>query len=325
MRVLITTVPFADKDQLPLTLLENAGIEYVINPLNRKLTAEQLADMIHDYDVLIAGTEDINETVLAKAGNLKFISRVGIGLNSVNLEVARKMNIKVSYTADAPTAAVADLTLGLMLSLCRSTHIANMQMHQGYWHRYFGRRLSELTIGLIGVGRIGSMVLHYLSGFNPKNILVNDIDPIQGASYSGLTPKWVSKEEIYEKADLVSLHLPLNRITQNMIRKEQLLSMKSDSLVINTSRGGIINENDLYEVMTADHLGGAAIDVFEQEPYKGPLQQIERCILTSHMGSMSLDCRTRMEIEATEEAIRFIKGELLMNEVPENEYEAQLM
>ena len=99
--------------------------------------------------------------------------------------------------------------------------------------------------------------------------------------------------------------------------------MKKDAMIINVSRGGIINEQDLYEVMKAGHLGGAAIDVFENEPYKGNLSEIERCLLTAHMGSMSTDCRSKMEIEATEEVARFIKGRDLYSEVPEIEYEIQ--
>jgi D-3-phosphoglycerate dehydrogenase len=108
-----------------------------------------------------------------------------------------------------------------------------------------------------------------------------------------------------------------------MIRREQLLQMKADAIIINTSRGGIISEHALAEVLNEGHLSGAAIDVFEQEPYTGVLAQIDRCLLTSHLGSMSIDCRTRMEIEATEEAIRFLTGKPLQGLVPQEEYEVQ--
>ncbi len=108
-----------------------------------------------------------------------------------------------------------------------------------------------------------------------------------------------------------------------MITKKQLEIMKPDASIINTSRGGIVNESDLFDVMKNNHLSGAAIDVFENEPYSGPLGEIDRCILTSHMGSMSIDCRTRMEVEATEEVARFIKKEKLVNEVPSAEYDIQ--
>ena len=320
--VLITTVPFADKNRLPLELLDAAGIEYLINPIGRKLQEDELAEMISDFDVLIAGTEPITRKVLKNASQLKFISRVGIGLDNVDLCAAREMGISVSYTPDAPAPAVAELTIGLMLSLLRSIHVANIQMHRGEWHRYFGRRISEVTIGIIGTGRIGGRVLRRLASFGTPKILVNDIHPDLK-----LVPKlkleWVGKEEIYQHADLISLHLPLTPSSKKMICRNQLLKMKSDALLINTSRGGIIDENDLAEVLKSGHLGGAAIDVFEREPYSGILSQIDRCLLTSHMGSMSVDCRTRMEIEATEEAIRFLTGETLNSLVPLSEYELQ--
>jgi len=322
MKALITTVPFGDKNSLPLELLENAGIEYVINPINMKLTEDQLVEMVSDFDVIIAGTEPITKKVMNNASNLKFISRVGIGLDSVDLLAAKELNIKVSYTPDAPAPAVADLTLGMMLTLLRSVHVSNAQMHKGEWQRIFGRRLAEVTVGVIGVGRIGGRVLRRTKPFGTPKLLVNDIMPDYKMNPE-LKLEWVTKEQIYKEADIICLHLPLTKLTKNMVKKEQLLSMKEDAIIINTSRGGIINEQDLYDVMSDGHLSGAAIDVFEQEPYKGNLAEIERCLLTAHMGSMSVDCRTRMEIEATEEAVRFLTGKPLLGEVPQDEYDVQ--
>lgn len=321
-KVLITTVPFGDKNRLPIEQLEAAGIEYLINPLGRKLKEDELAEMVTDFDVLIAGTEPITDKVMSNATRLKLISRVGIGLDGVDLLAAERRGIKVSYTPDAPAPAVAELTIGLMLTLLRSAHVANAQMHRGEWHRHFGRRIPEVTIGIIGTGRIGGRVLRRLAGFGSPRILVNDIHPDQKVAPE-LKLEWVDKEEIYREADVISLHLPLTPLTKNMIRREQLLSMKSDAMIINTSRGGIINEDDLIEVLGTGHLCGAAVDVFEQEPYNGALAQFDRCLLTSHMGSMSVDCRTRMEIEATEEAVRFLTGDTLQGLVPPSEYEVQ--
>ena len=321
-KALITTVPFGDKNRLPIEQLEAAGIEYLINPIGRKLKEAELAEMVSDFDVLIAGTEPITDQVMRRASRLKLISRVGIGLDSVELLAAARRGIQVSYTPDAPAPAVAELTIGLMLSLLRSVHTANLQMHHGEWHRYFGRRIPEVTIGIIGAGRIGGRVLRRLAGFGTPRVLVNDIAPnLQVAPE--LKIEWVGKEEIYREADLISLHLPLTAVTKSMIRREHLLQMKKDAMIVNTSRGGIINEQDLADLMNDGHLSGAAIDVFEQEPYAGPLARIDRCLLTSHMGSMSVDCRTRMEIEATEEAVRFLTGKPLQGLVPPAEYDVQ--
>ena len=322
MKVLITTVPFGEKNRKPLDLLESNGIEYVINPLNKKLTEDELMELIPSFDIIIAGTEKISDKVMERAGNLKMISRVGIGLDSVDLLAAEKRDIQVSYTPDAPAPAVAELTIGMMLTLLRSVHVSNSQMHLGKWHRFFGRRLSEITIGIIGVGRIGRGVLEHLQGFGNPKILVNVIS-IEDDIIKKFNVECSSKEKIYKQSDIVTLHLPLTGKTKDMIKKDHLLSMKADAIIINTSRGGIINESDLYEVMQSGHLSGAAIDVFDNEPYNGDLKDIERCLLTAHMGSMSVDCRARMEIEATEEVVRFLTGKTLKGLVPEEEYEVQ--
>ena len=209
-----------------------------------------------------------------------------------------------------------------MLTLLRSVHVSNSQMHRGLWYRFYGRRLEEVTVGIIGMGRIGTRVLKKMKGFDTPEILVNDISPNRELN-SEFDLKWVSKKIIYKEADIISLHLPLTHLTKNMIRKEHLQTMKPDAILINTSRGGIINEEDLYEFMQSGQLSGVAIDVFENEPYNGPLKEIERCLLTAHMGSMSIDCRSRMEIEATNEAVNFLTGKTLENEVPEEEHEVQ--
>jgi D-3-phosphoglycerate dehydrogenase / 2-oxoglutarate reductase len=321
-KVLITTVPFGDKNRLPLEILENNNIKYVINPLSRKLTESELAEMVTDFDVIIAGTELITKKVMDGATNLKMISRVGIGLDSVDLLEAEKQGIAVSYTPDAPAPAVSELTVGLMLTLLRSVHLSNIEMHNGKWTRFFGRRLSEVTIGIIGVGRIGTGVLRHLQGFCSSKILLNDIAPNHGLDHE-YNVEWTNKETIYQHADIVTIHTPLTIKTKNMVKKEQLLSMKQGAIIINTARGGIINEQDLYDVMQSGHLSGSAIDVFDFEPYNGKLQEIQRCVLTAHMGSMSIDCRTRMEIEATEEVVRFLTGQLLESVVPEEEYKVQ--
>jgi D-3-phosphoglycerate dehydrogenase len=325
-KILITTVPFGEKDKTPVNLLKDAGIEYVINPLNKKLTEDELADVVSDFDLIIAGTEPITKKVMDRASNLKMISRVGIGLDSVDLLEAKKQKISVSYTPDAPAPAVSELTIGLMLTLLRSVHLSNMEMHKGNWHRFFGRRLSEVTVGIIGAGRIGSGVVKHLKGLGTSKILLNDISHDYESSdklNKNLNISWVDKDAIYQQADIITIHTPLTAQTKNMVRKEQLFSMKRDAIIINTARGGIVNEQDLYDVMQENYLSGAAIDVFDFEPYNGKLREIQRCILTAHMGSMSVDCRARMEVEATEEAIRFLTDQPLKGVVPEGEYVVQ--
>ena len=127
-------------------------------------------------------------------------------------------------------------------------------------------------------------------------------------------------EQIYREADIITLHLQLTPLTKHLITERELCIMKSDSILINTSRGNMIDEQALAIALQNHRLAGAAIDVFQQEPYSGPLANLENCLLTCHMGSMSQDCRLRMEMEATQEVVRFIKGEPLRQSVPEWEY-----
>ena len=321
-RVLITTVPFATHDRLPIDLLDSVGVDYVVNPTGRRLTEDELIEAVGNAEILIAGTEPLSAKVMDAAPRLRLISRVGVGLDNVDLNAARARDITVSYTPEAPAPAVAELTIGLVLALLRHTHSANLQMHHGEWHRYMGRRISQVTVGVIGAGRIGSRVLRHLMALGAPRILVNDLSPNHKLDPE-MKLEWVEKETIYREADVISLHLPMTLETRNMITAEQLYSMKPDALLVNTSRGGIINEADLYLALSDGHLGGVAVDVFTEEPYTGRLVELKQCLLTCHMGSMSSDCRSRMEIEATEEAVRLLQGLPLECVVPEGEYAAQ--
>jgi len=196
-------------------------------------------------------------------------------------------------------------------------------MHEGHWQRLSGRRVSEVTFGVIGVGRIGSLVTAKLDALGAHRILLNDLTQrVPLVQSSNLD--WSTKESIYRDADVVTLHIPLTVQTRNLVCRPELEMMKSDALLINTSRGGVVNEQDLADVLVSGHLAGAAVDVFTREPYAGPLTSVSSCLLTSHMGSMSVDCRSRMEIEATEEVMRFFRGQELTQRVPETEFQMQM-
>jgi D-3-phosphoglycerate dehydrogenase len=318
-RVLITAAPFAQIDRRPFEWLDAAGIEHVTNPYGRRLTESELANLIPGFDALIASTEPITARVMSAAPTLRMISRVGIGLDSVDLIAARRRGICVAYTPDAPAPAVAELTIGLMVSLLRSIHVAHAQMRAGEWQRLMGRRLSEMTVGILGVGRIGARVIRHLSSFGCPTV-ANDLVP--NPEISGV--QWMGKEDIYRNADLISLHLPLTKATRNLIGTAELAAMRPGSFLVNTSRGGIVNEAALASALRSGHLAGAALDVFCEEPYAGELIRVPRCLLTSHMGSMTEDCRARMETEATENLLQFFKDEEPRQLVPESEYELQL-
>jgi D-3-phosphoglycerate dehydrogenase len=322
-KIYISTFPFCETNRFPMEMLVGNGCKFTVNPLGRKMTEDELIGALGESEALVAGTETISSRVFDKCPKLRHISRVGVGLDSVNILEAKKRGISVSYTPEAPAPAVAELTIGLMISLLRKTDQANLLMHQGQWQRFMGRRISEVTLGVLGVGRIGGRVLRRLRGFGTPRVLVNDLlaDQSLNKAIPELKLEWVEKEIIYREADLITLHLPLTPRTKNLIGSRELAMFKKDSLLINTSRGGIVNESALWEALHLGPLAAAAVDVFEKEPYSGPLSNLPNCLLTSHMGSMSQDCRTRMEVEATEEAIRFVLGKPLFSPVPAEEYE----
>ena len=319
MKVYISTIPFASQNPLPMELLDSISASVTINDLGRKITTSELAERIGDSDCLIAGTEIIDSTVFDKAPNLKLIARVGIGLDGVDLAEARRRGITVTYTPDAPAPAVAELTIGLMLQLARNIALSNEGIKANKWERILGYRLSEMTIGIIGSGRIGGRVIRRLSAFGSPRILVNSLQRDDSIA-PNIKLEWVDKNYIYKNADLISFHVPLTEKTLDMVSKEELKLMRSSCMLVNTARGGIINEDDLYWALDKGIISQAAIDVFLEEPYKGPLKNLRNCHLTAHLGSMSYDCRARMEIEAVEEVVNFNSDRPYLNLVPEEEY-----
>ena len=297
MRAVITTVPFGTIDPEPLRLLQDAGVDYEINPLGRKLRPEEVAGVIGDADIVIAGTEPITAEVMDSCANLRAICRVGIGLDSVDLLAARERDIVVSYTPDGPSPAVAELTIGLMIDLLREITKADRDIRAGTWFRKAGRRLSECAVGVIGCGRIGGGVIRHLTGgFPGVRVLANDIREVPEIDE---LVTWADKDTIYSECDVISLHVPLTPETNNLIKAQEMARFKNGAILLNTARGGVVNEADLAAALGDGSLRAAAIDAFEEEPYEGDLCQRETAVLTCHLGSMTEDCRARMEIEAT--------------------------
>jgi D-3-phosphoglycerate dehydrogenase len=320
-RVLITTSPFGEVDPQPFRLLEQAKIAYTMNPFKRKLREEELADLIGPYEVVIAGTEPITEAVLNRAPHLRLIAHTGIGLDNIPLAALRARGIAVTYTPSAPSPAVAELVVAQMLALLRQTPQADRGMREGVWDRRIGRRLGLLTVGVIGVGRVGRLVVERLKGWSPR-ILTNDLK-IDNEFSKQTGCLWVDKETIYREADIVTLHVPLTRATRHMIGKRELQMMKPEGILLNTSRGGIVNEAALADALRQRPSFCAAVDVFEKEPYSGELSGLENCLLSCHMGSCTRDCRLQMETEAVQEVIRYFRGDRLQTPVPEDEYVLQ--
>lgn len=316
MKVFVSTHPFSSTSPEPMRLLKYNEFEVQLNPLEHKITTAQLAEHIGDADILIAGTEKITEEVFKKAPNLKLISRVGIGLDGVDFDLCKKYGVRVAYTPDAPTMAVAELCVGMILDLARKITDTDKKIRQGIWKRHMGTLLYGKTVGIFGMGRIGKSLVHLLAPFNVK-FLIHDINPDIALGRLHQV-KYVTKTDILKYSDIVSVNLPLKSDTLDYITSKELDLMQSHAFLINTARGGIVNEKDLYHALKSGTIAGAAIDVFEEEPYRGNLCELDNCLLTCHMGASTIDSRTDMEVQAVEEAIRFKNNKAFKNEVFEN-------
>ncbi len=317
MQLFVSTHPFSSTSPIPMQLIKDNDMELSVNEHGRKITSSELVQDIKDAEVLIAGTEKITEEVLKNAPNLKLISRVGIGLDGIDFELCKKYGVRVAYTPDAPTMAVAELCVAMILDLARKvTYTNNNLKENSTWNRYMGTLLYGKTVGILGMGRIGKSLVHLLSSFNVK-FKVYDIEP--DLAYGRLyNVEFVSKEEVLKYSDIVSVNVPLKDDTKDYITQEELKLMQKHSILINTARGGIINEDDLYKALKDNIISAAAIDVFEVEPYVGNLKELDNCLLTCHMGASTIDSRTDMEVQAIEEAIRYKNNQPLKNEVFSN-------
>ncbi|TGM82299.1 dehydrogenase [Leptospira mtsangambouensis] len=332
--VFVSTYPFCRSDKQAIDHLLSNGHHVVINPLERKMKPSEVLENAENFDALIAGTEDLTPLV-EKTSQLKLISRVGVGLDSVPLDLCAKKSISVAYTPDAVSPAVSELAIGLMVDLMRQVSFADREIRKGLWTRPYGNRIGGSSIGILGFGRIGKRVASHLIGFLPKEILIcdlvdksKDIEELQrladgmysmnsrlGKNWGKVKIRQVELVDLVQNSDILTIHVPLSESTMNMFHLGLLNQMKSSAFLINTARGGIVNESDLYQVLKSKGLAGAALDVFDEEPYFGALKEFENVILTQHMGSCSNDCRADMEREAAEEVVRFFNGEPLVSKV----------
>ncbi len=302
VRVLVTTSSFAAQDKQSRHLLEEAGAVLSMNPFHQTLSEEQVRSLLraHRPIGLVAGVEPLTSAVLNDAaGHLRVISRCGTGVDNLDLAAAAALQIAVYNTPEAPVQAVAELTLGLMLSLARGIPALDQALRAGTWKKQAGVLLSEWTIGIIGLGRIGKRVACLAQAFG-STVLAHDLKPDRVWAREHAI-RICSKEQLLKQADLVTLHtaaIPTGAAP--LIGAGQFKQMKAGSLLINTARGGLVDELALVEALRSGHLAGAAIDAFAREPYAGPLQGIDRVILTPHVGSAARAARVRMEREAAE-------------------------
>lgn len=293
-KVLITTSSFSLGNFAQAKSLHDAGISLEMNPHGRRLSEDEIAELVAtDVIAILAGLEPLTDRVLSNAKSLRVIARCGTGLDSVDLLAASRLGIDVFNTPDAPTQAVAELTIAHMLNSLRHISTTDSNMRSGKWTPTMGSLLATKTVGLIGVGRIGSAVAKLAQAFGTRVI---GFDPVVSSHNS---VELLSLDEVLNQADIVSLHVPINDQTHHILNANTISRMKPGSIVVNVSRGGLIDESALHDALKSQHLSGAALDCFEDEPYSGPLLQLPGVRVTAHMGSYARETRDLMEVEAS--------------------------
>jgi len=309
-KFVISTSSFGIDNNPHIQHLLQKGMQAITNPHRRKLTEDEIIELLNGEVVgLIAGIEPLTERVFKSAKNLKVISRCGAGMDSVDLMAAKNHGITVLNTPEAPAQAVAELTMGLILTVLRQISQIDQSVRKGEWPRLQGRLLAAQTVGIIGMGHIGRRVARLCQAFE-ATVIAHDPHVSQVPTGVTLMPL----AQLLATADIISLHLPYGSDTHHLLDAKAFSSMKPEAIVINAARGGLIDENALDEALKAGKLSAAALDVFEQEPYQGPLVESNHIILTSHVGSLARESRQRMEIEAAENLLQgLIKTGLINN------------
>ena len=294
-KIFISTSSFGKFSSRSLELLNENNINFELNGFGRTLSEEEIISYLKDKDGLIAGTEPLNENVFNNCKNLKVISRVGVGLNNIDLESADKRNILILNTPDGPTNAVAELTLGLILNLLRHIGNADQNTKMGKWEKKMGTLLLNKKIGIVGYGRIGKRLAELLRSFNCE---IYVYDPFVSSIKENDTKCLNSLDELLGSVDIVTLHLPYTKENHHLINESRLKLMKRGSFLINAARGGFIDEDALFDVLKNGCIAGAALDTFEKEPYEGRLRELDNVILTPHIGSYARESRIQMETDA---------------------------
>lgn len=298
--LVISTSSFDIEHNPPLQQLLQKGARIVTNPHKRKLTEDEIIALLQDGATgLIAGIEPLTERVFQAAPQLKVISRCGAGLDSVDLTAAQRHGIAVLNTPEAPAQAVAELTMGFILSLLRQISPIDRAVRNGEWPRTQGRLLAAQTVGIVGLGHIGRRVARLCQAFE-ATVIAHD-------PYATQVPEGVTLmplEQLLASADIITLHLPYSNATHHLLNAKAFAAMKPEVIVINAARGGLVDESALADALTSGKVSAAALDVFEQEPYQGTLLGINNVTVTSHVGSLARESRQRMEIEAAENLLQ---------------------
>ena len=281
------------------------------------LAPEELKGIIGQYDALvIRSATKVTEDILSAATNLKVVGRAGIGLDNVDIPAATKNGVIVMNTPSGNVVTTAEHAISMMLSLTRNIPSGTSSLKDGRWDKKLlqGREIYNKVLGVIGFGKIGSIVADRARGLKMKVMVYDPFvssDVIEKAGFEGVT-----LDTLYQKADYITIHVPKLKDTTGLLNKTAFDQMKDGVMVINCARGGIVNENDLYDAMKSGKVAGAALDVFETEPPgENKLFELDRFICTPHLGASTREAQTNVAVQVASQIIDFLKNGTVLNAV----------
>ncbi len=278
------------------------------------IDAETLLQVIGEYHaVIVRSRTKITAAVLEAAANLKVVGRAGVGVDNIDLEAAKARGVTVVNAPQASTQAVAELALGLMFALARRIPEADASMKRGEWRKkqLKGMELHGKTLGVIGMGRIGSRVGQLAKAIGMRVVGYDPLIPAEKIARRGAEPL-AELDALYAQADVITLHVPLTPNTRGMLDAAAFAKMKPGVLLICAARGGVIDEDALYQALEAGHVGGAGLDVFAQEPPgASPLVTHPRVVATPHIGAQTREAQTRVAEDIATEVLAALQGKPL--------------
>lgn len=310
MKVLVTPRSFGKHSAAPIEMLRASGFEVMMNPQGRILEKEEMRRHIRDADAVIVGVDPLDRDVLEQAEKLKIIAKYGVGTDNIDIDYASARGIAVKTTLGANTDAVADYTFALMMAVARKVLSIDRACRQSDWQKQTTVDVYGKTLGLIGLGNIGKAVVRRAAGFE-MNVLAYDAKPDEAFAAEQGVQYVASVDALLEEADFITLHVPLLPSTRHMIGAGQLARMKETAVLVNTARGGLIDEQALYEALRDGRIWGAGIDVFEQEPPENKaILELDNLVIGSHCAASTVQAVDRMGIMASEHVIHYLCGGL---------------
>jgi D-3-phosphoglycerate dehydrogenase len=306
--ICVTLSTFAQYDSAPRNRLRESGFSFRVNETGRRVTGAELVQLCREATAVIAGVEAYDADIMHQLPRLRCISRCGAGVDSIDLDAARRREVAVVNTPHIPTQAVAELTLTMILALLRNLPRQLPRARAGEWKRLDAHLLQGMTVGIVGLGRIGRRVAELLSPFGAKILAADPRADAEWAQSRGI--ELVSLQALLKASGVVTLHAASSEAFPLRLEAAELRSMPSGAYVVNLARGTLVDEQALHAALVEGHLAGAGLDVYPEEPYCGPLCELENVVLTPHSATLTVETRVAMETECVENAIRCLRGEI---------------